>query len=80
MELNYILGNLEPKVGSQYSGESRISRRGGHGPRKGGVDLVRGCRLPRQLHFENFVCQNEIIWTLGGGRAPGMPPLDPPMQ
>ena len=40
---------------------------GGRGPRKGG----RG--LPRWLRFKNFVCQNERIWTLGGGgRAPGI--------
>ena len=43
---------------------------GGRGPRR------RGCGLPRQLRFENFVCQNERIGTLGGGRAP----LDPPMN
>ena len=48
-----------------HSGGCRISRRGGRG-------------LPRQLRFANFVCQNERIWTLGG-RAPGTPPLDPPM-
>ena len=53
------------------SGGSRISR-GGREPRR------RGCGLPRQLHFKNFVCQNERIGTLGG-RAPGEPPLDPPM-
>ena len=47
---------------------------GGRGPRR------RGCGLPRWLRFENFVCQNERIGTLGGGgRAPGVPPLDPPM-
>ena len=46
---------------------------GGRGPRR------RGRGLPRRLHFENFVCQNERIWTLGG-RAPGTPPLDPPMH
>ena len=40
---------------------------------------VGGRGLPRQLHFENFVCQNERIWTLRGGRASGTPPLDPPM-
>ena len=34
-----------------------------------------GRQLPRWLHFEKFVCQNERIWTLGGGGAP----LDPPM-
>ena len=50
------------------SGGSRISRRGGRGPRR------RGCGLPRWLHFENFVCQNERIGTLRGGHAPGAPP------
>ena len=40
---------------------------GGRGPRR------RGCGLPRQLHFKNFVCQNERIGTLGGARA-GRPP------
>ena len=40
----------------------------------GGVDLVRGYRLPRRLHFENFVCQNERIWTLGGGVVLATPP------
>ena len=29
--------------------------------------------LPRRLCFENFVCRNEKIWTLGG-RTPGTPP------
>ena len=41
------------------SGGSRISRR--------------GRKLPRRLRFENFVCRNERIWTLGGacaGHAP----------
>ena len=33
---------------------------GGRGPRRG------GCGLPRWLHFANFVCQNERIWTLWG--------------
>ena len=37
------------------------------------MDLVGGHGLPRQLRFQNFICQNERIWTLGG-RAPGMPP------
>ena len=32
----------------------------------GGVDLVLGHWLPRWLRFENFVCQNKRIWTLGG--------------
>ena len=45
------------------SGGSRISRRGG-------VDHVGGRGPPRRLCFENFVCQNERIWTLGG-RTPG---------
>ena len=35
-------------------------------PVEGGVDLVGGRGLPRQLRFENFVCQNERIWTLRG--------------
>ena len=55
------------------SGGSRISRRGGRGPRTGG----RG--PPKWLRFKNFACQNERIWTRRGGRAPGAPPLDPPM-
>ena len=36
-----------------------------------------GRQLPRRLRFEKFVCQNERIWTRGGGgggRAPGTPP------
>ena len=32
-------------------------------PVEGGVDLVGGHGLPRRLHFENFVCQTERIWT-----------------
>ena len=27
---------------------------------------VGGHQLPRRLHFEKFVCQNERIWTHGG--------------
>ena len=46
---------------------------GGRGPRR------RGCGLPRQLRFENFVCQNERIGTLRGART-GHAPLDPPMN
>ena len=54
-----------------YSGGSMISRRGAS--TSGG-----GRRLLRQLRFENFVCQNERIWTLRGeGRRAC--PLDPPM-
>ena len=30
--------------------------------------------LPGRLHFENFVCRNERIWTLRGVRAPDTPP------
>ena len=41
------------------SGRSRISRRGGRQPHG-------GHQLPRRLHFEKFVCQNERIWTLRG--------------
>ena len=41
----------------------------------GGVDLVGGgCGLPRQLRFENFVCQNERIGTLRGGAHQAHPP------
>ena len=35
---------------------------GERGPRSG------GCGLPRRLRFENFICQNERIGTLGGAR------------
>ena len=35
----------------------------------GGRGPCRGCGLPRQLHFENFVCQNERIWTRRGACA-----------
>ena len=41
---------------------------------RGDVDIVGGRGLPRRLRFENFVCQNERIWTLGGGAAPGTRP------
>ena len=53
---------LIKSTGNCSSG-SRISRRGG-------ADLVGGggCQLPRQLRFGKFVCQNERIWTHGGGR------------
>ena len=37
-----------------------------------------GRGLPRQLHFENFVCRNERIWTLRGACA-GHASLDPSM-
>ena len=36
-------------------------------------DFPQGGGLPRRLRFENFVCQNERIWTLGvafAGHAP----------
>ena len=42
---------------------------GGRGPRRGG-----GRGLSRRLHFIKFVCQNERIGSLRGGRAPGAPP------
>ena len=51
------------------SGGSRIFLRGGRRPRGGG-----GRPLPRRLRFEKFVCQNERIWTLRGGRVPAAPP------
>ena len=41
---------------------------GGRGPRR------QGCGLPRRLCFENFVCQNERIGTLGGGARRARPP------
>ena len=42
------------------SGGSRISRWRGRGPRRGGA------WTPETVRLENFVCQNERIWTLGG--------------
>ena len=39
-----------------------------------------GHGLPRWLHFKNFVCQNERIWTLRGACAGHPPPLNPPMH
>ena len=62
-----------PRYSFTISGGSRISRRGGRGPRR------RGCELPRQLRFENFVCQNVRIGTLRGGGTCQVYPLDPPM-
>ena len=47
----------------QTSGGSRISHRGG-------MDLIGGCGLLRQLRFIKFVCQNERIGS----------PLNLPMQ
>ena len=38
-----------------------------------GFPVGGGRGLPRWLRFENFVCQNERIWTLRGD-APGTPP------
>ena len=49
-----------------FSGGSRISR-------MGGVDLVGGRGLPRQLRFENFACQKERISTLRGACAAHAP-------
>ena len=48
------------------SGGFRISRRG-------------WAPAPRRLRFENFVFQNERIWTLWGGGVPDARPIDPPM-
>ena len=48
-------------------------------PVGGGVDLVGGRGLPRQLHFVKFVVQNERIGSLRGARA-GSAPLNPPME
>ena len=45
----------------------------------GGVDLMGG-RGPRGGYgYENFVCQNERIWTRRGACA-GHAPLNPPME
>ena len=54
------------------SGGSRISRKGGRGPRRWGRGLL------RRLRFVKFVCQNERIRPLRGARA-RCAPLDPPM-
>ena len=58
---------------SYHSGGSRISRRGGgRGPRSGGMDS-RGTYVSKNLYVEA-----KESWPIGG-RAPGTPPLDPPM-
>ena len=41
---------------------------GGRGPRTGGRGPL------RRLHFENFACQNERIWTRRGGARRARPP------
>ena len=51
----------------------------------GGINLVgEGRGFPRQLRFENFVCQNERIWTLRVGGGEGLrrasANVDPPMK
>ena len=45
----------------------------------GGAILVGGHQLPRQQRYERVVCQNERIWTHGGGACARLAPLDPPM-
>ena len=45
---------------------------------RGGATSYGERGLPRRLHFENFGCQNERIWTLSGGVRRARP-LDPPM-
>ena len=50
---------------------------GGRGPLTGGRGLL------RRLRFENFVCQNERIWTLGargGDVRRASANVDPPMN
>ena len=49
-----------------FSGGSRISRREGRAP-------------PMRALFGENVCENERIGSHRGWRAPGTPPLDPPM-
>ena len=39
-----------------------------------------GCGPPTQALFGENVCKNERIGSHRGGRAPGTPPLDPPME
>ena len=53
---------------------------GGRAPVRGGRGPIRGGRGPPMwaLFGEN-VCENERIGSHRGGRAPGTPPLDPPM-
>ena len=46
---------------------------GGHQPHRG------GCQLLRRLCFIKFVCRNERIWTLRGGKCQQRP-LDLPMH
>ena len=39
-----------------------------------------GCGPPTRVLFTENVCKNERIGSHRGGRAPGTPPLDPPMH
>ena len=55
------------------SGGSRISRRGGVDLVGGGVDS-RGGYVSKILYVKT-----KELGPLEGGRAPGAPPLDPPM-
>ena len=55
-----------------YSGGSRISRRGG-------VDLVVGVWTPEAVMFRKFCMSKRKNLDPQGGHAPGTPPLDPPM-
>ena len=49
-------------------------------PVGGGLDLLGGCGPPMQALFGENVCENKRIGSRRGWCAPGMPPLDPPMQ
>ena len=57
----------------EISGGSRISCRGG-------VHLLGGHGPPMWALFGENVCENERIGSHGRGHAPGMPPLDLPME
>ena len=61
-----VFSNFVPSVGTVplAVADPGFPVGGGRGLRR------RGCGLPRQLRFENFVCQKERIGTLGGGGAP----------
>ena len=51
---------------------------GGRGPVRGACGPIRGCApLMRALFAKNFAKMKELGPV--GGRAPGTPPLDPPM-
>ena len=66
--ISLIILYFKEAIGMQY----HITAVADPGFPVGGADLVGGRQLLRRLHFKKFVCQNERIWTLGGG-AGGSP-------